>query len=167
VKPYCEIHSNPCQNGGSCVSVNANNYTCACSGGYTGQHCDKGMVCKNFWKNFLPVKVRAMQNVTDYLRSIKFLHHRVQRVVQPRKACFFWDFPVFGVFLEKPVFWIFFGSGMSWKQDRHIFWISATSSIDWYTYHIYPKKIWVSHFPGRVKNRHVLFRIKSPNTKFF
>ncbi len=68
-------------------------------------------------------KVRAMQNVTDYLRSKKFLHHRVQRVVQPRPMFFLLtekkvflairDFPVFGVFPRKPVFWTFFGSGMS------------------------------------------------------
>ncbi len=63
---------------------------------------------------FFKCKVRAMENVRDCLRFKKFFHHRVQRVVQPRKTCFFVDrkklflairdFSVFGVFPEKPVF---------------------------------------------------------------
>jgi hypothetical protein len=91
--------------------------------------------------NILKDKVRAMQNVRDYLRFKKFFHHRVQRVVQPRKTCFFcWpkkfifcypEFSVFWVFSRKTGFLGFFWTGPSWKQDRHRFWISATSSIDW------------------------------------
>ena len=42
----CVNHT--CQNGGSCVD-GINNFTCNCLKGYTGSHCQTGML---LWRNF-------------------------------------------------------------------------------------------------------------------
>ena len=42
-------HSNPCKNGGKCLS-DLNSYSCLCDAGYTGTNCEKGKVHSNLLK---------------------------------------------------------------------------------------------------------------------
>ncbi len=74
----------------------------------------------------------------------------------------FWVFP-----LKTGFFWTFFGVGKSIYNNRHIFWISSTSSIDRYVdcknFSIYSE----FYILGGVWPGAGLFQKKSPKKKFF
>ena len=42
-----ECAGNPCQNGGTCDYQGEGQYTCPCSQGYSGDHCEKGEKLKS------------------------------------------------------------------------------------------------------------------------
>ena len=40
----CNINFGQCQHGGTCTNDNAGGFSCDCANGYTGEHCETGML---------------------------------------------------------------------------------------------------------------------------
>ena len=48
----------PCQNGGTCVNVGANQYQCNCKNGYNGTNCENGKSLvrqMHYYLNFIAI----------------------------------------------------------------------------------------------------------------
>ena len=66
--PLCELDvdecwSNPCMNGGTCITPRVAMYECVCSPGWRGEQCQEGeggifvLLCNGFSKNDLAVQI--------------------------------------------------------------------------------------------------------------